>query len=195
MARHQLDHQGKAPRPALHPDCGPCTSSRVRARTNPNWNGSALCPRNRTSTASACRHSTYSTCLSPEKIRRRRDIASGRPSIDLNRLKPEIDLRREFTARASRTASPPGRVAPTVDELATRLAGCVLMAAAEIAPGAKRREGPTGWYGIEEVQRDINAATTRREAARRRLRGAPLDPNPEGGEGGGGISPPAKDCR
>ena len=108
--------------------------------------------------------------------RRRRDVASGQPSIDLNRQKAEVDLRRELRARASRTVGPLERVATTVDELATELVDCVLAAAAEIAPGTKRRGGPKGWCGSEEVQRDINAATARREAARRRLRGAPQDP-------------------
>ena len=73
--------------------------------------------------------------------RRRRDTASGRPSIDLKLLKSEINLRREFRARSSRTAGPLERAATPIDEMGTALAGRVLQAAAEVGPGTKRGGG------------------------------------------------------
>ena len=108
--------------------------------------------------------------------RRRRTTKSGRPNIDLARLKAETDLRREFQARAPCAAASLGRAAATLDEMVTALTEPVLQTAAEIAPGTKRKGGPKGWCASEEVQREISEARERREAARTRLGGAPADP-------------------
>ena len=60
-------------------------------------------------------------------------------------------------------AASPGRAATAVNEMAKALAYLVLLAAAEIAPGTKRK-GPRGRCGSEEVQRGIRTAAAKRKA-------------------------------
>ena len=104
-------------------------------------------------------------------IHRKREM-NGRRAIELQQLMANTQLRRTFTERF--TSLPP---ATDVDGMRMMFAEAMLSSAANIAPRAKRSQGPAGWCASEQTKAEKVVAWQEREAARELLRADPSNSN------------------
>ena len=103
---------------------------------------------------------------------RRKRETKGRRAIDLQQLMANPELRGAFIERFA-----PLPLGTDVDGMVSTFADAILSIAENIAPRAKRRQGPNWWCASKEKKAETLAAGQKREAARKLMRTDPSNSN------------------